>query len=76
MVEKCGLGGVSVHGLVGGGVGKVEKFRFFSMVAKCHKMIGNGVKSVWECCLGCGMAYNVRFGCIAGCWGARVRCSV
>ena len=37
----------------GGGVEKFEKYRFFSMVAKCHEMLGNDVKSVWEGCLGC-----------------------
>ena len=46
--------------MVGGGIEKTF-FCVFSMVAKCHERIGNDVKSVWECCLGCGMVYNVMF---------------
>ena len=50
---------MEVRGKVGGGrwwwvLEKVEIFRFFSVVAKCHEMIGNDVKRVWECVLGCG----------------------
>ena len=52
--------------MVGGGIEKNVFFVFFSMVAKCHEMIGNDVKSVWECCLGCGLLYNVIFGVLRG----------
>ena len=50
---------MEVRGKVGGGrwwweLEKVENFRFFSVVAKCHEMMGNDVKRVWECVLGCG----------------------
>ena len=50
---------MEVRGKVGGGRGwweleNFEIFRLFSVVAKCHEMMGNDVKRVWECVLGCG----------------------
>ena len=65
---------MEVRGKVGGGrwwweLEKVEIFRFFSVVAKCHEMMGNDVKRVWECVLGCGGVPIVTFSASGGCCG-------
>ena len=59
-----------------GGLEKVDFFRLFSMVAKCHEMMGDDVKSVWEGCLGCRTASKRDLWCVSGvlsgCWGRSV----